>query len=74
MPSEQAFDQSATPAGSRCRICRRPFHPLELDEDILRNLGACESCAQEEYDHESARRAELDGDGDAYDEDGEDRP
>lgn len=57
----QGFDHSDIEL-SRCRICRRPFGPLELDEDILRNLGACESCAQEEYDHEDERRAELAGD------------
>lgn len=73
--SEQGFDHGDD-SRSRCRICRRPFHPLELDEDILRNLGACESCAQEEEDYEAERRAEIDGEDDGYCEfdDGEGRP
>lgn len=79
MPADQGFDHGDESSGSRCRICRRPFHPQELDEDILRNLGACSSCAQEEEDHEYARRAELDGDYDDDDgylepDDPEDRP
>lgn len=58
----------------RCRICRRSFHPLDLDEDILRNLGACDSCAREEEDHEHERRADLDDDDDDDDSNDEDCP
>lgn len=70
--ADQGFDHSSEADGARCRICRRPFHPLELDEDILRNLGACETCAQEEDDDEHERRAELDDEDDELDH--EDRP
>lgn len=72
--SEQGFDHDDA-RGNRCRICRRPFDHHDLDEDILRNLGACESCALDEDDHERERRAELEGeydDDDDYDYD-EDR-